>query len=59
MSLIDYLGRVRIEKAKRLLQDPTLRVGRIALEVGFQSLSQFNRAFRKLTGQSPRELRPR
>ena len=59
MQLADYLGRVRVEKAKNLLQNPNLRVSTIALEVGFQSVSQFNRTFRKVTGRSPKQLRPR
>ena len=59
MTFIDYLGRVRVEKAKNLLQNPNLRVSAIALEVGFQSVSQFNRTFKKVTGRSPKQLRPR
>ena len=59
MTFIDYLGRVRIEKAKNLLQNPNLRVSAIALDVGFQSLSQFNRTFKKITGRSPKQLRRR
>lgn len=58
MTFIDYLGRVRVEKAKNLLQNPTLRVSAIALDVGFQSISQFNRTFRKVTGRSPKQTRP-
>jgi AraC-like DNA-binding protein len=59
MTFIDYLGRVRVEKAKNLLQNPNLRISAIALEVGFQSVSQFNRTFKKVTGRSPKQLRPR
>lgn len=59
MTFIEYLGRVRIEKAKNLLQNPNLCVSAIALEVGFRSVSQFNRMFKKVTGRSPKQLRPR
>jgi len=59
MTFVDYLGRVRVEKAKSLLQNPVLRISSIALDVGFQSLSQFNRTFKKVTGHSPKELRRR
>jgi AraC-like DNA-binding protein/ligand-binding sensor protein len=52
-----YLSRVRIEKAKNLLLNPNLRVSEIAYEVGFQSLTHFNRVFRKVTGQSPTTYR--
>ena len=59
MTFVTYLGRVRIEKAKSLLQNPSLRIADIALDVGFQSLSQFNRTFKKVTSRSPKEFRPR
>jgi AraC-like DNA-binding protein/ligand-binding sensor protein len=52
-----YLSRLRIEKAKNLLLNPNLRVSEIAYEVGFQSLTHFNRIFKKVVGQSPTEYR--
>jgi AraC-like DNA-binding protein/ligand-binding sensor protein len=57
LTFTDYLGRVRIEKAKGLLLNPHLRVSEIAYAVGFQSLTHFNRVFHKLTGQSPTRFR--
>ena len=57
LTFTDYLSRVRIERAKNLLLNPNLRVSEIAYEVGFQSLTHFNRMFRKLTGQSPSAYR--
>jgi YesN/AraC family two-component response regulator len=48
LNFTDYLSRVRIEKAKNLLINPNLRVSEIAYEVGFQSLTHFNRVFRKI-----------
>lgn len=53
LTFTDYLSRVRIEKAKTLLLDPNRRVSEVAYDVGFQSLTHFNRVFRKLVGQSP------
>ena len=53
----DYLSRVRVEKARNLLLNPNLRISEIAYEVGFQSLTHFNRVFKKLLGQSPTEYR--
>lgn len=52
-----YVTRVRMEKAKNLLLNPNLRVSEIAFESGFQSLTHFNRLFKKLIGQSPTEYR--
>lgn len=57
INFTDYLSRVRIEKSKNLLLNPNLRVSEIAFEVGFQSLTHFNRVFKKILGQSPSEYR--
>jgi AraC-like DNA-binding protein/ligand-binding sensor protein len=57
LNFADYVSRVRIEKTKNLLLNPNLRISEIAFEVGFQSLSQFNRSFRRVTGASPKEYR--
>jgi len=46
-----------VEKAKNLLLNPNLRVSEIAYEVGFQSLTHFNRVFKKTVGESPTEFR--
>lgn len=57
LNFTDYVSRVRIERAKNLLLNPNLRVSEIAYEVGFQSLTHFNRVFKKILGQSPTEYR--
>ncbi|HXU76113.1 MAG TPA: helix-turn-helix domain-containing protein [Methylomirabilota bacterium] len=57
LNFTDYVSRVRIEKAKNLLLNPNLRISEIAFEVGFQSLTHFNRVFKKIIGQSPTQYR--
>ncbi|MEP2777256.1 MAG: helix-turn-helix domain-containing protein [Luteolibacter sp.] len=57
LKFVEYVTRTRIEKACKLLQNPHLRISEIAFEVGFQSLSQFNRGFKHVSGQSPSEYR--
>jgi AraC-like DNA-binding protein len=57
LKFIEFVARTRIEKARNLLQNPNLYISEIAFEVGFQSLSQFNRRFKKIIGQSPRDYR--
>jgi AraC-like DNA-binding protein/ligand-binding sensor protein len=57
LTFTDYLARVRIEKVKNLLQNPHRRISEAAFEAGFQSLSQFNRVFRKIVGEAPTEWR--
>jgi transcriptional regulator GlxA family with amidase domain len=51
--------RVRLKDARNRLLNPNLRVGEIAYDVGFQSLTQFNRTFKRVFGQSPSEFRAR
>jgi AraC-like DNA-binding protein len=57
VNFVEYIARARTEKAQHLLQNSTRRISEIAFAVGFQSLSQFNRVFRKLSGKSPRAYR--
>ena len=57
VKFVDCVARTRFEKARNLLHDPNLRVSEIAFAVGFQSLSQFNRVFKRLAGKSPTEYR--
>jgi AraC-like DNA-binding protein/ligand-binding sensor protein len=57
INFVEYVARLRVEKAKILLHHPSLRICEIAFEVGFQSLSQFNRNFQRFAGISPRAYR--
>jgi two-component system response regulator YesN len=57
VNFVQYVTRTRINKARVLLRDSNQRVSEIAFAVGFQSLSQFNRAFKKITRQTPTEFR--
>jgi AraC-like DNA-binding protein len=57
LRFTDYVARVRLEDAKEDLLNPNRRISEIAYDVGFQSLTQFNRTFRRVFGQSPTEFR--
>ena len=57
LRFTDYVGRVRLEDAKTQLLDPNRRISEIAYDVGFQSLTQFNRVFKRVFGQAPTEFR--
>jgi AraC-like DNA-binding protein len=59
LKFTDYVSRVRLEDARTQLLNPNLRVSEIAYDVGFQSLTQFNRTFKRVFGQSPTEFRAR
>jgi AraC-like DNA-binding protein len=57
LKFTDYVARVRLEDAKTQLLNPNRRISEIAYDVGFQSLTQFNRMFKRVFGQSPTEFR--
>src|SRR6184192_1947851 len=57
ISFIDYLSRVRIEKSKALLLNPNSRISEAAFASGFQSMTNFNRAFRRIVSRSPTQFR--
>ena len=59
LKFTDYVARVRLEDARNRLLNPNLRISEIAYDVGFQSLTQFNRTFKRVFGQSPTEFRAR
>ena len=56
-GFIEYLNRVRTNKACYLLKETEYQVHDIALECGFASISNFNKQFRKTEGISPRDYR--
>jgi AraC-like DNA-binding protein/ligand-binding sensor protein len=57
LTFTNYLSRSRIEKARELLANPQVRVSEVAYEVGFQSLTHFNRTFHRVLGESPTAYR--
>jgi AraC-like DNA-binding protein/ligand-binding sensor protein len=57
MTLTEYVTDRRVKMAMEMLANTSLRVADIAFEVGFQSLSQFNRCFHKITRITPTEYR--
>ncbi len=57
MTYIEYLTNVRIERAKKLLKNTTMRSSEIAYEIGFSDPHYFSFIFKKITGCSPQEFR--
>jgi AraC-like DNA-binding protein/ligand-binding sensor protein len=57
MNFVDYLSRVRVEKSKTLLLNPNSRISEAAFACGFQSMTNFNRAFKRIVGRSPTQFR--
>lgn len=56
-GFVEYLNRVRTNKACYLLRETEYQVHDIALECGFTSISNFNKQFRNTHGISPRDYR--
>ncbi|MDR0622839.1 MAG: response regulator [Treponema sp.] len=56
-NFIEYLTRVRIERAKHLLKNTSMKSAEIAYETGFSDPHYFSFIFKKNTGLSPREYR--
>jgi AraC-like DNA-binding protein len=57
MTLTEYVIRVRLEKAKTLLADPTVRISEVVFAAGFGSIPRFNSVFKRRVGMSPTEYR--
>ncbi|HLO12419.1 MAG TPA: helix-turn-helix domain-containing protein [Pseudoneobacillus sp.] len=56
-TLTDYLTKIRIEKAKELLQNQSLKIYEIAYQIGYQNEKYFSKVFKKLMGITPNEYR--
>ena len=56
-NFYDVLNTVRINAAKRLLRDPSLKIGEIGERVGYADTAHFARVFKKLVGMSANEYR--
>jgi AraC-like DNA-binding protein/ligand-binding sensor protein len=57
MTLTEYVARVRIERAKALLSDPSRRISEVVFAAGFGSIPHFNSLFKRHVGMAPTEYR--
>jgi AraC-like DNA-binding protein len=56
-SPIQYIKKLRLNKARDLLLEQRVRVSEAALHVGYESAAQFSREFKRYFGNSPSECR--
>lgn len=56
-SFYDILNSIRIQAAKKLLEDPSLKIGDISERVGYSDTAHFARTFKKLENMSANEYR--
>jgi two-component system response regulator YesN len=59
VSFSEYVGKQRVDRAKRLLRTTRLGIGEIARRVGINDTSNFAKVFRKFEGCSPQQYRTR
>ncbi|WP_010277924.1 response regulator transcription factor [Paenibacillus senegalensis] len=57
LSCMQYLARLRMEKAKQLLAQENLKIGQIAERVGYGNQLYFSSYFKKWTGQTPSDYK--
>ena len=57
LSIPEYQHKVRINKAKQLLEDTNLSLSFISSDIGYNSLSHFSRVFKNHTNYSPSKYR--
>ena len=56
-GLISYINFIKMQKAKELLKVPDSYLMQIALDLGYEDQSYFNRVFKKYVGQNPGEYK--
>ena len=56
-NFVDYLIRVRMNKAMELLQQPRFKAYEICEMVGYKNSRYFSRLFKQFTGFTPSEYR--
>lgn len=56
-TFIDYVTRLRIDKAKELMKDGELSMKEVCYSVGYKDPNYFSRVFKKVTGVTPSEYR--
>jgi len=59
VSFVEYLTRLRIEKAAELLKTSDMPSYIIAEKVGYENINYFGRSFKKVMGVSPSQFRGR
>jgi AraC-like DNA-binding protein len=57
INFVEYVARTRFKRARELLHNGDVSISEIAFAAGFQSLSQFNRVFKRFSGTSPTQYR--
>ena len=57
ISTAAYIRKCKLDEAKRLLIETNLTITQIANSVGYDSVMDFSKFFKKQTGRSPSDFR--
>ena len=57
LTFAGVLAQLRVDLAKRELQDASLTISQVAWLLGYREVSAFTHAFKRWTGKTPREMR--
>ncbi len=57
MTIFQYLNKIKVDFACKLLIDTDMNIIDICFDSGFNNLSHFNKQFKKITGLTPKEYR--
>lgn len=57
ITVMDYVTKVRLEEAKKLLENPQYNINEISTRLGYADASYFSKVFRRYAGVSPRQFR--
>ena len=57
MTVVQYITKIRMEKACELLSETSLRITDIAMKTGYSGMVHFGRMFKEETGMTPKEYR--
>ena len=56
-NIIKFLTDYRMEKAKQLLDEGTMKIVQVAKQCGYDNQSYFNRLFKNAYGMTPKQYR--
>ncbi len=59
MTIFEYLNKIRIDYACKLLMDQDLSILEVSFDSGFNNLSHFNKQFKKIIGLTPTDYKKR
>lgn len=57
MTIIEYINRLKIQYAYQLLQETDIPINEISVQSGFKTVIYFNRIFKKIVGDTPKNAR--